>query len=306
MLCLLLGPVLLLANPGNKVKFHNGNLSTAKTLAAQEGKLYFAEFTASWCAPCRILEETTFSEPSVIDYISKNYIAVKVDIDNFDGIALKQVYNVQTIPTIIVFNSKGELLEKYDKSLPTSKMLALLKKHNLPKNKVKTASKPTPSAKPNTNKPPISSAPSTSTNTTSSSSPTKVNPSHSPMRPASNTVSRPDKKPVNPTPVPDATPTKPVPQGDGLYRFRVTTQPSKGFSVQIGAFKEYGNVLREVERIQDKFEQPILVHIVKRGEASVYKIMIGEFVTRQKAIQFRTTLNNKGLEGVIKDLSTLK
>lgn len=289
----------------SKVEFFRGNLSAAKTMAASEGKLYFAEFSASWCAPCRMLEETTFSDPQVINYIAQHYIPVKIDIDDFDGMAMKQVYNVQTIPTIIVFNSKGQLLEKYDKALPSSKMIALLKKHNTPANRIKTVSASTTTA--------------SSTTTTSYTQPTSntyttnrpvIRESHSPMKP-STTPSRPDKNPVTPakveaTPAPPKPILKPMPQGDGLYRFEVRKQASKGFSVQIGAFKEYGNVLREVARVQDDFDQPILVHIVRKGEQSIYKIMIGDFASRPQAINYQAQMKSKGVPGVIKDLSTLK
>lgn len=298
---LLVIPFLLNAKP-TEVIFFTGNLSSAKAMAANEGKLYFAEFTASWCASCRVLEETTFSDPTVVDYISRNYIPVKIDIDDFDGIALKQVYNVQSIPTIIVFNSKGQLLKKYDKGLPASTMLSLLKKHNIPANRVKTSSAANVNAKPI-----IRNTSSNAKQSNAAVSPAKE--AHSPMK-YSNVPSRPDKTPATPIRTNESIPTrstaKPSPQGDGLYRFSVSTQPSKGFSVQIGAFKEYGNVLREVERIQDDYSQPIIVHIVRQRDVSIYKILIGDFENRQQAISYQSQLKTKGLEGVIKDLSTMK
>lgn len=300
LLLLIALPFLVEAAPV-KVNFFKGNLSSAKDLAAKEGKLYFAEFSASWCAPCRVLEETTFSDPTVVDYISKNYIPVKVDIDAFDGIALKQVYNVQTIPTIIVFNSQGRLLEKYDQALPTSKMIALLKKHNIPNNRIKTQSFETPaSQKPDTE--------TINQTTTYSSNQPLIRETHNPMRQAdTNPPNRPDKQPVTPIRVESTPfPTKPLPQGDGLYRFEVRHQASQGFSVQIGAFKEYGNVLREVARVQDSFDQPIIVHILRTGDQAVYKIMIGEFGKRQEAISYQAKMKQLGVEGVIKDLSTMK
>jgi cell division septation protein DedD len=177
-------------------------------------------------------------------------------------------------------------------------MLSLLKKHNIPANRVKTGSAG------NTNAKPIIRNTSSNTNQSNSTvSPTKE--SHSPMK-YSNVPSRPDKTPATPIRTYESTPTKPTPQGDGLYRFRVATQLSKGFSVQIGAFKEYGNVLREVARIQDDYSQPILVHIVRQGDVSIYKILIGDFENRQQAISYQSQLKAKGLEGVIKDLSTMK
>jgi len=296
---LLLSPFVIEAAPA-KVEFFRGNLSSAKTIAANEGKLYFAEFSASWCAPCRVLEETTFSDPKVVDYIAQNYIPVKVDIDDFDGIALKQVYNVRTIPTIIVFNSKGQLLEKYEEALPTSKMLALLERHNTPENRIKTVT--------TTNVTVNTSSPVSTYNQTTTTTPV-IRESHSPMKPASSAPSRPDKRPITPVRTSAATPSpaaKPMPQGDGLYRFTVAYQPSQGYSVQIGAFKEYGNVLREVARVQDDFEEPIIVHIIRAGNETIYKILVGEFVDRPSAISYQSTMKQQGVEGVIKDLSTMK
>lgn len=309
LIILLAFPLLGYASPG-KVKFFQGNLSSAKVKAGEEGKLYFAEFSASWCAPCRLLEETTFSDPTIISYIDQNYIPVRIDIDAFDGIALKQVYNVQTIPTIIIFNSKGKLLEKYDKALPASTMLNLLKKHNTPANRIKvisTNSASSPSARSQNNYYNAS-----TTNRPVANQPV-LKESHSPMRtPANTTVSRPDKQPVIPVRVEEnisispAKAEKPMPQGDGLYRFTVSRQVSQGFSVQIGAFKEYGNVLREVERIQKLFDQHIIVHILNNGDQPIYKILVGEFTSRQQAIDYRESIKKQGLEGVIKDLSMMK
>lgn len=304
MLIFMAFPILGYATPV-KVKFFDGNLNAAKSLAALEGKLYFAEFSASWCAPCRFLEETTFSNPMIVDYISNNYIPVRIDIDDFDGLAMKQVYNVTAIPTIIFFNSKGQLLEKFDKALPVAKMMELLKKHNTPANRI-ISGKPV-----NTNIKPA--------NTTSSVN-TQVNnaqvisakESHSPMKMKTvNAHSKPDKKPANPI-ASDESGNSPVytskamSQGDGLYRFKVATQASEGFSVQIGAFKDYENVLREVARIQDDFDQPILVHVVKLSSSSIYKILLGDFNSREEAIHYQTTIKSKGMDSMIKDLSTMQ
>jgi thioredoxin-related protein/cell division septation protein DedD len=305
-LCL---PLITQANPDDKLKFYSGNLASAKQLAGQEGKLYFAEFTASWCAPCRTLEETTFRDSKVIQYIDQYYIPVKVDIDDFDGIALKQVYNVQTIPTVIIFNSKGQLIEKYDKNLPASKMLALLQKHNVPANKITHPSSykiPSHYANTSYNNQQISPQ-STNTTTLISKPSNKISTSHSPMR-TTTSISKADKQPVTPSPLHEeaTAPILTVAQGNGLYRFRVKQQASAGYSVQIGAFGAYGNVLREVARLQDRFTEPIIVHIIEKADKPIYKIMLGEFASRQEAIEYHATLQANGLEGVIRDMRMLK
>ncbi len=283
-------------NPG-KVNFYTGSLNNAKEIAAQEGKLYFVEFTASWCMPCRWMDETTFTDARLIKYIEGNYVPVKVDIDDFDGYAYKQMYNIRMLPSILVFNSKGKLLAKYEESLPPTKLLNILKSHDKPGNRVRTVktyqptnSKPTP----------------VSYSTTSS----KISrPALKPVRKQkSNTqslvVSKPKTKPVS---KPKTSPKPPrIAEGEGLFRFKVTHQASQGFSVQTGAYREYGNVLREGAKLQELLDQPMIVHIAKINGSTVYKILFGAFNTREEAIRYRDLIKGKGVNGIIKDMSTMK
>ena len=96
-----------------------------------------------------------------------------------------------------------------------------------------------------------------------------------------------------------------VMEDEGLYRFTVTKQASKGFSIQIGAYGEYGNVLREVEKLEKTFNEPILVHIAKLKGKPVYKIMVGSFNNRNEATSFKQQVINNGLQAMIKDLATI-
>lgn len=283
-------PFISQANP-TSVDFYTGSLTVAKQKAAQEGKLYFVDFVASWCMPCRWMDETTFSNPDIAAYMADNYIPVKVDIDNFDGYAYKQQYNVKVLPTILIFNSKGKLVGRYEESLPPSKLIKILAKHNTTKNRVATASKPQPPQ--SVNRPAIASRPDLMI-----SKPT------APQRPviqSAPTLPAPPKV-TKPSP---AAPSKPSPTSDALYRFSVRHQATVGFSVQVGVYGDYENLIREAAKVEEKFDDAILVHIAKFEAKTVYKILVGEFNTREEAIQFQAFLKQKGIPGFIKDLSTL-
>ena len=293
---LVIAPYIAGANP-TAVDFFNGSLATAKERAAQEGKLYFVDFVASWCMPCRWMDETTFSDPRVAEYMNTNYIPVKVDIDDFDGYAYKQQYNIRVLPSLLIFNSKGKLVARYQESLPPSKMLQILAEHNTSANRVITASaapkpiiKPVPPRPAVSNKPPLIVKP--------TNKPSNYNTDIAPAKPTRATL------PASPKPAS----TKPVassPHAEGLYRFSVRHQASSGYSVQVGVYGEYSNLLREAAKIEQKFDDAILVHIAQLNGKTVYKILVGEFKTREDANQFRAFLQQKGLTGIIKDLTTI-
>jgi len=294
-----------------KVDFTN-NLAKAKKQAAAEGKPYFIDFMASWCMPCRWMDETTFSDPQVSNYINQNFIAVKVDIDDFDGFALKQQYNVKLLPTILFFDANGKLLAQYEESLAPTKMLKILSQWNKrqapiasPFSAVIPSQKP---QKPQVPQPVIGGV-----------APTQVAPNVNKPRPSKpfTRPALPPSKPTRPTTYDQATrpttynqvtrPTSPpVVSGEGLFKFSAERIPSSGFSVQIGAFGEYGNVLREVAKLEQLYDKEVIVHITNNGGKMLYKVLLGAFPTKEEAIKYQQQLKAKKVVGIIKDLTYLR
>lgn len=304
MLCLL--PLFIGAGSPNEetgsVKFFKGTLTSAFDQAKKEGKLVFVDFYANWCSPCRLMDEYTFTDPELAKYMSDKYIPVKVNIDDFDGFAYKQQYNINLLPTLIVMNCDGKEIERKEEGLVPSTLSAFLDKNFKPSN---ICDKPIEVPRPVVSTPrPVVTAP----------QPPKPSISDKPKPPA---VSKPEK-PVVTSPSKPAKPTRPVVSSpkptvappkanptleDGLFRFSVQKQPSKGFSVQTGAFGEYGNVLREVDKLQKLFpNKPIIVYISKKDGRTIYKILVGEFNSRSEAYSYKEFMKNKGSAGLIKNL----
>ncbi|MEO1515234.1 MAG: thioredoxin family protein [Bacteroidota bacterium] len=299
---ILLLPFLISAGSSNtRVKFIKGNLTMAKAKAAEEGKLYFVDFYASWCMPCRWMDETTFSDQRLAEYIHQNYIPVKVDIDDFDGYAYKQLYNIKMLPSILIFSSQGKLLAQFEESMAPSKMLKILQQYNLPKNRIgQKAQQSTAVQSPGPREPHQPQVPVVD-------APAKVNP---PPAYAQSSMAKPvEPRPAAPPKPQISRPAKPSAApgdfGQGLYRFKVSRQSTQGFSVQIGAFREYGNVLREATKLEAAFNHPVIVHITLYQGQPVYKVMVGEFSGRKQATQLKDEMARKGIPGLIKDLSTI-
>jgi thioredoxin-related protein len=126
-----------------EVNFINDNVRAAIDRAAVEGKLVFLDFWADYCSPCKLMEKYTFTDPSVIERMNGSYVPVRINIETFDGYDLKAQYNVKLLPTIIVLNSKGKQVARFEESMSGSKLTAILAQYDTKKNRKKFV-KPTP------------------------------------------------------------------------------------------------------------------------------------------------------------------
>ncbi len=325
LLILLITPFLFGSSAyATKVKFFNGSFVSAKEKAATEGKLIFVDFTARWCLPCQMMDQTTFNDDLLADYIAGSFIPVKVDIDDFDGFALKEKYEIQALPSILIFNSAGQLLDRHQEAMGATKMREVLNRYDHPDNRriisivEEVRTRPTsdittvPTTQPETSyRPPLgTTAPAPYTPSPAPAPvPNHPVPAPVPTYPAP-VVEAPapvyvETTPIEREPVPNAAP-EVMPAGQGLFRFSVSRQPSAGYSVQIGAFGHYGNVLTEVEKLQSKVDAPILVNIGTLRGKTVYKVLIGEFMNRQDAIDFSNYLKGIQIDGIIKDLRLMQ
>jgi len=91
----------------------------------------------------------------------------------------------------------------------------------------------------------------------------------------------------------------------GLYQFNVYPAPTNGYSVQVGAYYEYGNVLTEVAHFQEQYKEVILVHISQLNNMPCYKILLGHFSTYEMANEHKALLKTKGLDCFIKELAAM-
>lgn len=95
--------------------------------AKKEDKSFFVDLTATWCLPCKLMDETVFQDQLVKQYVETHYLAVQLDVEDFDALILKSTYQVKVLPTILFFNSKGNLVAKEEGLQTGTNFLKLLK-----------------------------------------------------------------------------------------------------------------------------------------------------------------------------------
>jgi thiol-disulfide isomerase/thioredoxin len=81
-----------------------GKLDRAKEVALELNKLIVIDFGASWCAPCRTMEQMVW-ESSELSELSKNFVPLKIDVDH-DKIT-PGLYSVSGIPKVVLATASG-------------------------------------------------------------------------------------------------------------------------------------------------------------------------------------------------------
>lgn len=79
--------------------------------------------------------------------------------------------------------------------------------------------------------------------------------------------------------------------------------PSSGYSVQVGVYTQYANVLSRGEEMRQIGDVPVFVETRSVEQSTIYKMLSGHFATRQEAESWRARLAAAQVPGYIRDLS---
>jgi thiol-disulfide isomerase/thioredoxin len=67
---------------------------------------------AVWCGPCKIMDRTTFADPTVVDWATKTVISARVDAEKGEGRRIAARYQAFSYPTILFVNGDGNEIDR--------------------------------------------------------------------------------------------------------------------------------------------------------------------------------------------------
>jgi thioredoxin-related protein len=91
----------------------------------KDGKKVFLNFYADWCQYCKVMDQKTFKNASVVAYLNEHFIPVRVDSDKRKKLARE--FNVQSLPVSWFIAEDGENIGSQPGYVPPDMMLPLLK-----------------------------------------------------------------------------------------------------------------------------------------------------------------------------------
>lgn len=115
----------LTTNAQEGIKFNQTTTwNDTKAKAAAERKLIFVDCYTSWCAPCKWMDKNVFIVPAVANFYNENFINAKIEMEKGEGIELRKKYNVQSFPTFLFINDKGEVIHRTASKMSAEEFLA--------------------------------------------------------------------------------------------------------------------------------------------------------------------------------------
>lgn len=100
------------ASTAQGIEFFHGTWKEALAEAAKDDKLVFVDAYAKWCGPCKRMAKDVFTKAEVGHFYNENFINLKLDMEEMDGVTFGHEYPVSAYPTLIFLNHKGELIKK--------------------------------------------------------------------------------------------------------------------------------------------------------------------------------------------------
>ncbi|MFI5459497.1 MAG: thioredoxin family protein [Isosphaerales bacterium] len=91
--------------------FRDLSLDRARQAASDGGKPFvLVDFYTVWCGPCKKLDETTWKDLGVRDWLSKEAVCLKVDAEKEETLAAK--YRVNVYPTVLLLRPDGTEIDR--------------------------------------------------------------------------------------------------------------------------------------------------------------------------------------------------
>ena len=110
----------------NKLEITSGEYHSLMEQSVIDGKKIFIKFGAKWCLPCKIMDANVFPDEQIQQLLLENYHTLTVDVDNLDGINLRQFYNVGPIPSFIILDSQQNEIGRYVGSKKIEELRSIL------------------------------------------------------------------------------------------------------------------------------------------------------------------------------------
>jgi len=280
------------------IPFFTASIEEGKAMAMQEDKLLFVHFTASWCMPCQWLERNTFQDYNLTRFVRQNVVSIQLDVDDYQGFQEKEAYQIKQLPSFLIFNSSGQLLQRVEQTMSANDLLTLLRKYQ---GAGYHASTGVPSSGfDHLNKPSLSPASRMPTATASGTEKYTASLGHTP----------PPSEPIRdyqPTRLQSPPSRATTPETSAKPNSRDTEAAGKTYyGVQVAIFSNYNNAVPFVTQLEGRITERVDIFVNDEDYYKpIYKVVVGKYLNENQANAELQKLKQQGYRCEVLDLSKL-
>lgn len=95
--------------PTPKINWMTWDEAVAQSKKDEKPKKIFIDFYTDWCGWCKRMDASTFANPTIVDYMNKNYYAVKFDAECMDTILFNGTSFMNSDPTFKKTGARGKV-----------------------------------------------------------------------------------------------------------------------------------------------------------------------------------------------------
>ena len=95
--------------------------------------------------------------------------------------------------------------------------------------------------------------------------------------------------------------TEEIPEEDPIVANQ--TIPSNSYRVQLGLFNDPNNVNKLIDRVVSKFDLPLYIFLEGDHKKLLYRVVIGDFYSREAAKDIIPELRQNGVKGFVKEFN---
>jgi thioredoxin-related protein len=264
------------------IHFRYLSFTKAKAEAELYQKKVFTYCWAPWCTDCQKMEEYTFIDAALSQYINDEFLAVKVDIHSALGKEWVKEFNITSLPTFLILDKQGALLQRLETSLNSKDLFEVLQ-----------ASTSTPQIAA------VLVHPDTFEQESTTAATQQLLSAHHSVKLLLDTVKT--ERVDNPAVENEAEVSGIVPKEQAMKTNIEKITPVKkmfsngAYKIQLGQFTDYTKASTIIKQLQSRFNKEIFLKIEAKGHYKTYRILVLGFANQKEASDFLLALGDLDL-----------
>lgn len=97
---------------GQGIEFFHGTWAEALEEAKKQDRVIFVDAYAVWCGPCKMMAQNVFPDEKVGAFYNRNFINMKLDMEQGEGLEFRKTYPVAAFPTLFFIDADGKIVQQ--------------------------------------------------------------------------------------------------------------------------------------------------------------------------------------------------